>query len=139
MKRQQDIRIYLDLGNDDLLSGRKILENHDGRLFHLLHMRRHPLTPAIDIIGYMAVPPTPFQRKDWEKPDSTAMPYAKDNHIITDGYRTGRGRLEKTRLDLSSSDTIESDLMCLEAYIEKSFILVTHSPPHNTALDITNS
>ena len=32
-----DAKIYLDLGNDDLISGRKVLEEYDGELFHLIH------------------------------------------------------------------------------------------------------
>jgi len=81
--KQQHISIYLDLGNDDLAYSRKTLEPYDGDLFHLLHMKRHPLSAAVDVIGYMIVPPTPFQRKDWEKPDSRHAPYAKNNQILS--------------------------------------------------------
>ncbi|MGD9334276.1 MAG: hypothetical protein PVJ50_04725, partial [Desulfobacterales bacterium] len=85
-RKQRDIPIYLDFANDDFIGNRYILENHDGKLLSLLHMRKHKLTDNVDIIGYMNVPPTPFTRKDWEKPDSAEMPFAKGNQIRLDGY-----------------------------------------------------
>lgn len=131
--------IYLDLGNDDLLGPRKILEAHDGELFHLLHRHKHRLTPRVDIVGYMTVPPTPFVRKDWEKPDSAEIPYEPGNRILLEGYVSGCGRIEKKRLDLSSNDTIENDLCRLSEMIERPFVFVSHSPPFNTPLDVLDN
>jgi len=128
--------IYLDLGNDDLRGARKILEAHDGELLYLLHGRKHCLTPRVDIVGYMNVPPTPFVRKDWEKPDTRETPYEPGNRILLEGYISRNGRIEKKQLDLNDNDTIEKDLDRLSEMIERPFVFVSHSPPHNTLLDV---
>jgi hypothetical protein len=94
IKAQQDMDIYLDLSNDDFASSRHILEHYQGRLLHLLHMQKHALTAHVDVIGYMNVPPTPFQRKDWEKPDTVDRPYAPGARVRLKGYRTHTGRIQ---------------------------------------------
>ena len=131
-----DAKIYLDLGNDDLISGRKVLEECDGELFHLIHFTKQPLTDEVDIVGYMIVPPTPFTIKDLEKSDSTESPYVQGNRISVQGYISANGVLEDTVLDLSTEDTIESDLHKLSRGIDRPFIFVSHSPPFNTPLDV---
>ncbi len=136
LKQKKDIPIYLDLGNDDLFGARKILEAHDGDRFHLLHQRKHPFAENVDIVGYMNVPPTPFQRKDWEKPDSRDNPFEQGNRILLDGYVSRGGSIEPTVLDLDSQDTIASDLNRLSGLIERPFIFVAHSPPYDTPLDV---
>lgn len=130
---------YLDMGNDDFIAGRKILENRQGKLFKLLHMQRHPFTDKVDILGYMAVPPTPFGRKDWEKPDCKKQPFAPGNLISIKGVVSRNGFLEKTVLDLDSEDSIEADLKVLEKKIRCPFIFVSHIPPYNTGLDVMYS
>lgn len=131
-----DVKIYLDLGNDDLISGRKILEEYDGELFHLIHFTKQPLTDEVDILGYMVVPPTPFTIKDFEKSDSRENPYAQGNRISVQGYISVNGVLEDAMLDLSTDDTIENDLQELSKGIDRPFIFVSHSPPFNTPLDV---
>ena len=138
-KKRQKAAIYLDLSNDDFIGNREILENHNGELIHLLHMSKHKLNDDIDIIGYMNVPPTPFYRKDWEKPDSAETPFAKGNYICLDGYTSASGKLKKTIIDLSSNDTIENDLAQLSEFVDKPFIFVSHSPPYLTPLDILDN
>ncbi|MEA1948608.1 MAG: hypothetical protein U9N83_15040, partial [Thermodesulfobacteriota bacterium] len=138
-RKQRDIPIYLDFANDDFIGNRYILENHDGKLLYLLHMRKHKLTDNVDIIGYMNVPPTPFTRKDWEKPDSVEMPFAKGNQIRLDGYTSYSGGLEETFINLASDDTIEKDLAHLSKIITRPFIFVSHSPPYFTHLDILDN
>lgn len=135
-RKKQEMKIYLDLGNDDFICNRTILEQYDGSLFHLLHLRKQRLTHEIDIIGYMNVPPTPFTRKDLEKPDSLRQPYAPGNRIVLKGFTTGQGVLEEITLDLDSADTIETDLAQLSETIDKPFIFVSHSPPYDTPLDV---
>jgi uncharacterized protein len=142
MERFRDrthVPVYLDLGNDDLYSSRRALEKYDGRFFNLLHMQKLCLTDAVDIIGYMNVPPTPFQRKDWEKPDSQETPYAPNNRIRLKGYITRNGTLEETTLDPASDDTIENDLAVLSGMIKRPFIFVAHSPPYGTPLDVLDN
>jgi uncharacterized protein len=138
-RKGTDIPVYLDLGNDDLYLSRGVLEKYNGRFFNLLHMQRLPLTDAVDIIGYMAVPPTPFQRKDWEKPDSRETPYPPSNRVRLTGYITKNGSLEETAIDPASDDTIENDLSVLSRTIERPFIFVAHSPPYGTPLDVLDS
>jgi Icc-related predicted phosphoesterase len=84
----------------------------------------------------MNVPPTPFSRKDWEKPDSVQQPYTPGNRIRLDGHLSIKGRLEKTVINLASDDTIENDLSRLSEIIDRPFIFVSHSPPFQTPLDI---
>ncbi|MBW2143291.1 MAG: metallophosphoesterase [Deltaproteobacteria bacterium] len=133
---KRDIPVYLDLGNDDFMCNRPILEEYDGALLNLLHFKKAGLTHDIDIIGYMNVPPTPFTRKDLEKPDSPGQPFAPGNDIVLEGYTTKSGILEETVVDVASEDTIERDLARLSENIDRPFIFVAHSPPYNTPLDV---
>lgn len=135
LKSQIDIDIYLDMGNDDLVANRALLQLHSGHTFQLLHMQHHRLTEDVDIMGYMIVPPTPFQRKDWEKPDAKDWPYAAGNRVQTKGYITTRGHKEQIVLDLTTQETIEKDLNFLSAQVHRPFIFVSHSPPYGTPLD----
>lgn len=112
-KEKKDICIYLDMANDDFICNRYILEAYSSDVFYLLHMERHPLTDAVDIVGYMNVPPTPFSRKDWEKPDTAEFPFSPGNHVNFSGYISSNGVLEKTVIDPGSTATIESDLIQL--------------------------
>jgi uncharacterized protein len=135
-KQKTEVQFFLDLGNDDFFCNRNILEPYDGGLLNLLHFKKTRLTQDVDIIGYMTVPPTPFTRKDIEKPDSKRQSYAPGNNIVKRGYTTQNGILEETILDLASNDTIENDLIQLSGIIERPFIFVSHSPPYNTPLDV---
>ena len=138
-KKKTGVRIYLDLGNDDFVFCRKVLEPYDGELYHLIHYKKHRLTGDIDILGYMVVPPTPFRIKDWEKPDSIDNPYTEGNTIVSEGYVSAHGILEDKVLDLTSGDTIEKDLSRLSRLIDRPFIFVSHSPPYHTPLDIIHN
>lgn len=143
-REKRPIPIYLDLGNDDWVWGRRLLSPHDGTLFHLLHMRRHRFGSGnvpveIDIIGYMCVPPTPFNRKDWEKPDAPGWPYPPENRVQLNGYISSEGHLENHTLDMDAQDTIATDLDRLSARIRRPFIFVSHSPPYGTPLDVIES
>lgn len=135
-RRNNKASVYLDLGNDDFFCNRTILEEYDGKLLNLLHLKKGRLTKDLDIIGYMNVPPTPFTRKDLEKPDSKAQPYVPGNDIVLHGYTSLSGTLEETILDLGSDDTIEKDLAQLSDMIDRPFVFVSHSPPYHTALDV---
>ncbi len=138
-KKKRPIPVYIDIANDDYAWNRQALERHDGGLLRLIHMKKRPLTDKTDLIGYMIVPPTPFGRKDWEKPDSRKQPVVPDNPVMTDGVISRNGRIERIAFDLASPDTIEKDLDILSETIEKPFIFVAHSPPHDTPLDIVSS
>ncbi|MBW1829605.1 MAG: metallophosphoesterase [Deltaproteobacteria bacterium] len=135
-RQERDVAIYLDLGNDDFSCNRTILEKCDPELLNLIHLKKTKLTDDVDIIGYMIVPPTPFTRKDMEKPDSSRQPYAPGNTIVLKGYKSKINTLEETVIDLSSGDTIEKDLDGLSESIDRPFIFVSHSPPYDTSLDV---
>jgi Icc-related predicted phosphoesterase len=139
LKTRRRIRIFLDFGNDDLAANHHRLAQHQQQLLSLLHMRKTPLTQRVDIVGYMMVPPTPFQRKDWERPDAVGAPYPPGSRIQTRGYITGSGKIEETWLNLDSDQTIESDLAQLSRRIDRHFIFVSHCPPLNTPLDVIAS
>ncbi|MBN1849977.1 MAG: metallophosphoesterase [Deltaproteobacteria bacterium] len=138
-KKRSHADIYMDLGNDDFVCNRKILEKYDGSVINLVHMKKSRLTDHVDIIGYMVVPPTPFRLKDWEKPDTTETPFTQGNRVTMQGYVTVNGRLEPTVLNLASDDTIEKDLEALSRNIDNPFIFVSHSPPYDTPLDVIYS
>ncbi len=135
-KRKNGAKIFIDMGNDDFIAGRRILESRRGELFELLHMEVHRLSEEADIVGYMNVPPTPFGRKDWEKPDSKKQLFAPSNMISTEGAVSEKGFLKKTVLDLNSENTMEADLQILGEKIRRPFVFVSHAPPYNTNLDV---
>lgn len=138
LQSKAGIQVYLDMGNDDFIANRAILEAYENSLFKLIHMNRCELTKTVDLIGYMIVPPTPFYRKDWEKPDTADCPARPGNRVILHGHVTHRGTMEDMVMDLDSADTIEADLNKLGSRIGKPFIFVSHSPPSDTPLDITS-
>jgi Icc-related predicted phosphoesterase len=135
-KAGHHIPLYLDMANDDLACNRDILEQYSGNLLHLLHMEKHRLTDSMDIIGYMNVPPTPFHRKDWEKPDSRDWPYAPDGYVALSGVQSHGGTIKETHIEIDSTDTIENDLKRLSAHVDRPFVFVSHTPPYNTPLDV---
>lgn len=139
LKARRRIQIFLDFGNDDLAANYHRLAQHQPDLLSLLHMRKAPLTEQVDIVGYMMVPPTPFQRKDWERPDALEAPYPEGSRIRIRGYTTGTGKIVETWLDLDSDQTIESDLAVLSRHIDRHFIFVSHCPPLDTPLDVIAS
>ena len=133
-KERHDIEFYLDLGNDDFLCNRPILEEFEGVLFNLLHFKNLRFTDDVDILGYMNVPPTPFTRKDLEKPDTKIQPFAPGNDILLKGYTSKNGIMNKTTVDLGSDDTIEKDLARLSendpqtVYVHLALAAIPHSP-----------
>lgn len=139
LKARHRIQIFLDFGNDDLAANHYRLAQRQPDLLSLLHMRKAPLTERVDIVGYMMVPPTPFQRKDWERPDAAGAPYPAGSRIRIKGYTTGTGKIKETLLDLDSDQTIESDLAQLSRHIDRQFIFVSHCPPLDTPLDVIAS
>lgn len=133
-----DTTFYLDIGNGDFLAARLPLEAAEKEgLLRLLHMRKWPLTGEVDILGYMAVPPTPFSIKDMEKADSD-LEFACSPDSYHKGLYTSPDRKGVVIGDIPWDDksTIKYDLQQLERQIDKPFIFVSHSPPSGTALDI---
>ena len=87
----------------------------------------------------MCVPPTPFGRKDWEKPDTGDFPYPPENFVRLAGVVSDTGRLAATQMDPATGDTMESDLEKLSEKIRRPFVFVSHSPPYGTPLDLLDN
>ncbi len=88
------------------------------------------------IYGYSFIPLTHFRIKDWEKfdtpdqipPASRRPPYFTTEYGVT---------FVDTERDLRPRGTIEHDLQMLSSLIDPAkTILVTHTPPYGTALDV---
>lgn len=126
--------LYLDLGNDDPVMFRPILERLDGELFHLIHRKVMGLCSGLSLAGYMHVPITPFRIKDWDLWDHPG--WVPPDDACLKGYTTGHGAVEDGISILSGGRTIEGDLNELAEKIEGAFVFVSHSPPYGTALDI---
>ena len=129
-------KVLLILGNDDFRSNLSFLEqNQDTYGYHLLY------TPfeyeGFYFVGYSYVPYTPFMWKDWERRDLKTdtlkelrsdvrkegfLDFNKPCHIVTD----------------FSKNAIETDLEKLTTNVlSQKLILITHTPPADTALDLT--
>lgn len=140
---KHNCKIFLLLGNDDLRANEKYLKSQEKIGFTVIHNLAVDLNSEYRIIGYSIIPITPFKFKDWEKVD------VKDVHentyrkgFITRGIKTDSGKIENTCINLSQRDNnIENDLEKIfkQKNINKKNILVSHSPPFNTCLDIINS
>ena len=139
IKQRCGVAVFLDLGNDDLAANRDLLFKRRGSLFELLHMQKHELAPGIDLVGYMVVPPTPFRRKDWEKPDAPGVPCPDPARVRLDGYTTAGGHIQHKTMSLDDPDTIAADLAALSAGIKRPFVFAAHSPPWDTPLDVLYS
>jgi Icc-related predicted phosphoesterase len=137
-KRNASVAVFLDLANDDFFVNRDILEAAENEgVFHLLHNSIHPLTDELDIVGYMAVPITPFGIKDWEKPDKKGQypPIGSTTHGWVSTKEGGIGLLKHT-INVREDPSIEEELARLEKRITEPFLFVCHAPPYMTNLDV---
>ncbi len=138
-----DVRILLDLGNDDLAAALPLLEARDGIDFELLHMRVTRIAPQLALVGYMAVNPTPFGIKDREKPDGNGWTGLDVEGVRRMGEVTVSGNDAPVILD-PANGTIEHDLEELSILLQgprwqsHDFLFVSHCPPRNSALDLTS-
>lgn len=139
-----EISFIADLGNDDIMAARPVLEKAGAEVVTLLHMRIIPLDDTLALVGYMCVSPTPFKIKDWEKPDTADRPGLTDAGVRLSGFRTGSG-VETPAIVGLSDGTIEEDLDTLSSkllepeWANHRFLFVCHSPPRDSALDRTHT
>ncbi|MCU0587692.1 MAG: metallophosphoesterase [Syntrophobacteraceae bacterium] len=138
-----EIRVFLDLGNDDLAAAGPLLESRDGIDFELLHGRVVEISPQLALVGYMAVSPTPFGIKDREKPDCRDWTGLSIPGVRKEGETTVSGTAASCTLD-PADGTMEDDLDGLSDVLGSSswkshdFLFVSHCPPRGTALDLTS-
>ncbi len=123
--------IFIILGNDDgKLYEKDIIREENNGLWKYSHFRKI-MYKNYKIFGYSYIPPTPFLLKDWEKYDLSR--YTDPGCVSPEeGFRT-----YKTEANLIKFSTIKKDLdeMFNNEDLSKS-VLLFHSPPYNTSLDI---
>lgn len=138
--KNMECKLFLILGNDDFRTNEKILKENEGAGYKLLNNQIVKMHEDYKIIGYPYVPLTPFKYKDWEKLDSNKVhesTYRKG--YMTKGIIARNNNYAEKIIDLSNrKDTIEKDLKkLLDNQDPRKVILATHTPPHNTSLDVT--
>lgn len=140
IKTKNKCKIFLIMGNDDFKSNYPILKKYEKTAgFKLAEKETLKLTKEFNIIFYSYVPLTPFIFKDWEKLDLN-----KENELKTrkdirlEGIKTKNNKTMKIKINLDKRiDTIENDLRELfKKNKTKKIILVSHTPPYNTNLDL---
>jgi hypothetical protein len=124
------------MGNDDWRANHDCLEAHDGELWRVIHGR----TLTVDgcrIAGLSWVPITPFGVKDWERWEDGEM----ESPPRLDGWISGANGIVPHRFDPARrTPTIAEALAELSATtLPSETLFVLHSPPRQTACDMTAS
>lgn len=145
--RQNKIKVYLMMGNDDAAANIHALQELDPEFFHIIHERRLKLTRDFDIVGYSCVPITPFGIKDWEKHDFSLVPRElkayyerrkKENYALQ-GFKSTKNGWKNYAFDekTEGKDSIQIDLS-KKVFTKrpKQTVYVMHSPPDSTSLDM---
>lgn len=123
-------RVFLIFGNDDpRVHEAQILDERYNELWTYLH-NKYISIGEYTLCGYAYVPPTPFQRKDWERYDVSR--YVEPGCIAPED---GRHSVPLDARELRYR-TIQEDLEELTAEMNiPSSIMLFHSPPYKTKLD----
>ncbi|MGK9477280.1 metallophosphoesterase family protein [Melioribacter sp. OK-6-Me] len=127
-------KFLLIMGNDDPRRFEKEIEElSNENLISYLNLRKETIE-KYDFYGYSYVPPTPFRIKDWDKYDVSR--YTEPGCISPeDGYFT----IERDEYDFKYS-TIKDDLRSYLGNRDLSnSIILFHTPPYNTKLDVIKS
>ncbi len=128
------------MGNDDFRSNWLIFKKHEHKAgFRLIDEKIIKLYSDFRIAGYPFVPLTPFKYKDWEKLDlSDEDEREKRTEFTTEGKKSSGNRFVKVKFSLKDrKDTIEKDLRKLfKSSDPRKVVLISHSLPHNTNLDM---
>lgn len=141
-QKKQTCEIYIMMGNDDFKSNYYILEEMEKHnLVKLIHDKVIKLHESYKIVGYSFVPLTPFVYKDWEMFDSINEDERKTrSDLITVGVKSKKNSLVKYQIGFNNrKKNIEASLNRLINSDPEKTILVTHSPPYNTNLDMISS
>jgi uncharacterized protein len=125
--------LLLLMGNDDWSANHDVLERHDGELWSLLHERVVEID-GTSVAGISWVPITPFSMKDWERWEDGG----EESPPRLDGWRSEPGRLVPFRFDpMRRAPTIADSLAAMEVRLPSpGGVLVSHSPPRDTACDV---
>ena len=139
-QNKKNCKVFLMLGNDDFKMSLNLLQKNEKKgHYQVIHNKCLKLHEGFKIIGYSYVPLTPFIHKDWEKLDlneENEMQVRED--IVLKGDINSHSQ---KKFDLKNrKDTIEKDLnRLLNKSHPRKTILVTHSPPYNTSLDMISA
>jgi len=128
--------LLLLMGNDDWAANDDVLQRHDGTLWRSLHGRAVQVGGQW-VAGLSWVPITPFAIKDWERWDDGGDETPARLH----GWRSGNEGVREFRFDPAHrAPTIAEGLAELAGLSPPArTIYVLHSPPHDTACDVTAS
>ncbi len=127
-------KFLLIMGNDDPRKFEKDFEElSNENLICYLNLKKETIE-NYDFYGYSYVPPTPFRIKDWDKYDVSR--YVEPGCISPEeGYFT----IKRNEYDIKYS-TIKEDLQSYLGQKDLSnSIILFHTPPYNTKLDIVKS
>lgn len=117
-------KIFAILGNDDFKENENVLKKFSNvnKKFNLIHKRFVKLPNGFKIFGYPFVPPTPFKYKDWEKLDTaTNMDKIREPFSLN---------------GIKNKGSIKDDLEKASSKVNSKTILVFHTPPYGTVLDM---
>ncbi|MFO8110667.1 MAG: metallophosphoesterase [Thermoplasmata archaeon] len=125
-------RFFMILGNDDPRIYESVFIEADKKGYiEYVHNRARWLGDHC-VFGYSYVPPTPFMLKDWERYDVSRYVDVGSTYI-EDGFRTVEVEDERFQ-------TIKDDLDNISQVTEPDkTIYLFHSPPYDTALDLTGN
>jgi Icc-related predicted phosphoesterase len=136
--KKTGIAVGVMLGNDDFKTNIPLLKYLARRhKFHILDEKGWDVK-RYRIFGYPFVPLTPFRFKDWELLDAKDVREEEyRTGFVTEGFVSRGQKLVPKRIIVAPRRrTIEGDLAQLRG--GKNTIWVTHSPPFNSALDMTS-
>ncbi len=123
--KEYECKVFVMMGNDDFKDNEFLLKKFASKNKRLvvLHNKFAKLSKNFKIFGYPFVPPTPFKYKDWEKLDTGAEADSIRKPFFLDGIK--------------NKGTIKDDLKKIESRVTRNTVLIVHTPPYGTALDMT--
>jgi Icc-related predicted phosphoesterase len=128
------LQVACTLGNHEWTCTWDALQAHHaaGRIVLLDH-RRAWQHDGVTLLGYPCTPPTPHWLKDFERRDLPEEAVVPMGGVVWDRVR-GQVREVTPEEHFTGCPTIAEELGPVPAVAEP-WILVAHSPPHNTKLD----
>ncbi len=130
--REIPTRFFMIMGNDDpRIYESLFLEADKKGDIEYIHDRSTWLGDRC-VIGYSYVPPTPFMLKDWER-------YDVSRYVDVGSTHPDQG-MRSVKIEDERFETIEKDLEDISQVSNpEETIYLFHSPPYDTALDLTGN